>query len=90
MHKGFKCLDPKEGRVYISRDVVFDETVFPFASLHPNAGARLHSELALLPDILKNHSTDFRDANLHDPHLLSPASTNELPKSGGVVAETGT
>jgi len=90
MHKGFKCLDPKEGRVYISRDVVFDETVFPFASLHPNAGARLRSELALLPDILKKRSSDFRDANLHDPHLLSPASTNELPKSGGVVAETGT
>lgn len=25
MHKGFKCLDPKEGWVYISWDVVFDE-----------------------------------------------------------------
>ena len=24
-HKGFKCLDISEGRVYISRDVVFDE-----------------------------------------------------------------
>lgn len=23
LHKGFKCLDVKEGRVYISRDVVF-------------------------------------------------------------------
>jgi histone deacetylase 1/2 len=53
MHKGFKCLDPKEGHVYISRDVVFDETIFPFASLHPNAGAHLRSEIALLPDILK-------------------------------------
>jgi hypothetical protein len=41
MNKGFKCLDPKEGSVYISRDVVFDEEVFPFAFLHPNAGARL-------------------------------------------------
>jgi histone deacetylase 1/2 len=37
MHKGVKCLDIKSGRVYISRDVVFDETVFPFADLHPNA-----------------------------------------------------
>lgn len=46
-HKGFKCLDPKEGRVYISRDVVFDENVFPFASLHPNAGARLRAEILL-------------------------------------------
>jgi histone deacetylase 1/2 len=31
LHKGFKCLDINEGRVYISRDVVFDEDVFPFS-----------------------------------------------------------
>jgi len=35
MHKGFKCLDPKEGRVYISRDVVFDETVFSVCFTSP-------------------------------------------------------
>lgn len=48
-HKGFKCLDPCEGWVYISRDVVFDENVFPFATLHPNASARLRAELQILP-----------------------------------------
>jgi histone deacetylase 1/2 len=41
MHKGVKCLDVTSGRVYISRDVVFDETVFPFSKLHPNAGSLL-------------------------------------------------
>jgi hypothetical protein len=30
MHKGFKCLDLSSGRIYISRDVVFDENIFPF------------------------------------------------------------
>jgi histone deacetylase 1/2 len=30
-HKGYKCLDTSTGRVYISRDVVFDETSFPFS-----------------------------------------------------------
>ena len=40
-HKGVKCLDVSTGRVYISRDVVFDETQFPFEKLHPNAGALL-------------------------------------------------
>lgn len=30
-HKGYKCFDQSTGRVYISRDVVFDEQIFPFA-----------------------------------------------------------
>jgi hypothetical protein len=30
MHKGYKCLDRATGRIYISRDVIFDETLFPF------------------------------------------------------------
>jgi type VI protein secretion system component VasF len=29
------------GRIYISRDVVFDEAVFPFEKLHDNVGAYL-------------------------------------------------
>jgi histone deacetylase 1/2 len=49
LHKGVKCLDISTGRVYISRDVVFDENVFPFASPHPNAGALLRKEIILLP-----------------------------------------
>ena len=32
MHKGYKCLHIPSNRVYISRDVVFDESLFPFAS----------------------------------------------------------
>jgi hypothetical protein len=32
MHKGYKCLDKSSGRIYISRDVVFDEYVFPDAT----------------------------------------------------------
>jgi hypothetical protein len=45
--------------VYVSCDVVFDETIFPFASLHPNAGACLRKEIELLPDVLKNSSSEF-------------------------------
>jgi histone deacetylase 1/2 len=30
LHKGFKCLDISSSSVYISRDVVFGENVFPF------------------------------------------------------------
>lgn len=53
-HKGFKCLEPKSGWVYISRDVIFDESIFPFEKLHPNAGARLRKEILLLRDHLLN------------------------------------
>jgi hypothetical protein len=49
MHKGYKCLDIFTGCIYISRDVVFDEAIFPFAELHSNAGAQLRTEINLLP-----------------------------------------
>ena len=52
LHKGYKCLDISSGRVYVSCDVFFDEQVFPFASLHSNAGAQLRKELLLLPSHL--------------------------------------
>jgi hypothetical protein len=36
------------GRIYISRDVIFDELVFPFASLHPTVGAHYTSDVLLI------------------------------------------
>lgn len=69
-HKGVKCLDVSTGRVYISRDVVFDETKFPFADLHPNAGALLRKEILLLP----SHLTRFDQGgnNCDDQTLTNP------------------
>jgi histone deacetylase 1/2 len=51
--------------VYISRDVVFDENIFHFAKLNPNAGARFRSELSLLPPELLNSSSS-EGAQIHD------------------------
>jgi histone deacetylase 1/2 len=81
LHKGFKCLEPSTGRVYISRDVVFYEHIFPFTQLHPNAGARLQAELALLPDILKNSPTCFGDAKLQNQTLVNSMPSNVVPSS---------
>jgi hypothetical protein len=49
MHNGFKCLDIAKCHIYISRDVIFDENVFGFASLHSSASTRYHSEVLLHP-----------------------------------------
>jgi hypothetical protein len=55
IHKGSKCLDFSIGRIYISHDVIFDQTVFPFTKLQPNAGPRLREEILLSPSLI-NHS----------------------------------
>lgn len=50
--------------MYISRDVVFDEAVFPFKYLHPNEGALLRKEILLLDPAL--HNFDFGDDHGND------------------------
>jgi hypothetical protein len=50
LHKGFKCIDVSKGRIYVSQDVIFDESSFPFSSLHSTAGARYTFDILLLPE----------------------------------------
>jgi hypothetical protein len=59
--------------VYISRDVVFDENVFPFASLHPNAGALLKKEILLLPS-----SSSHESAQNCTAHIVPIVSTTNV------------
>src|SRR5438105_39308 len=40
-HKGYRCLDISTRRIIISRHVVFDEFVFPFATSSPPPSASL-------------------------------------------------
>jgi histone deacetylase 1/2 len=63
LHKGYKCLHIPTNRLYISRDVVFDESVFPFSQT---------SSDSTLPsiDTLPLNSDQFIDA-AYTPSLLA-------------------
>ena len=78
MYKGFKCLDVSTRCIYISRDVVFDETLFPFSKLHDNAGARLQSEILLLPSSLFPSDTTSLEGNDSDAPVIDSPETNEF------------
>jgi hypothetical protein len=62
-HKGYKCLHIPSNRVYISRDVVFDENVFPFL---PSTFVPVHTPHASSPTSI-DQFTDIA----HAPVLLS-------------------
>jgi hypothetical protein len=65
LHKGYKCHHVPSNRVYISRDVVFDEHVYPFANLpglyHPPVmessllSPDKFMDAAYAPSLLANH-----------------------------------
>lgn len=63
IHKGYKCLDRTTGRVYISRDVVFDESRFPFAisdiTTTPSSSCPVVTFPQNEPDILNEHMNAY-------------------------------
>jgi hypothetical protein len=73
---------------------VLDEDVFPFSTLHPNAGAHLHAEIDLLPPSLRTtHGLELEvdhRANGADPTTksldvqVSEESSIGAPNSNGV------
>jgi hypothetical protein len=80
-HKGIKCLHTSTDRVYISRDVAFDENFFPFASLNPNVGKCHKDEILLLPFDSPSITSNNGVANVDDYMTLPyvPSVTNPLP-----------
>lgn len=81
LHKGFKCLDITTGRVYISRDVIFDEEIFPFVKLHTNAGPRLRAEIPLVPTKLSKSGDEYIVKSvINDPAANIFPAANKSPQ----------
>lgn len=88
MHKRFKCLDPTSGRIYISRDVTFDESIFPYSSLSttttysPESLLNNHSEPGNnMPEPIVNFPTN---AVLHVPSICHDFMQ---PQESGIATE---
>lgn len=75
-HKGYKCLS-SDGRLYISRNVTFDELSFPFAS---------KSSTKLIPTTTSPVTQHLPLLSQCPSQILSPAYQNVSPSSPLVLA----
>jgi histone deacetylase 1/2 len=71
-YKGVKSLEVATGHVYISRDLVFDEAVFPFQTLHPDARALLRKDNFLLDPSLHNFDMGMYTLMIYMMIILIP------------------
>jgi exosortase/archaeosortase len=64
MHKGYKCLDGAIGRIYISRDVVFNESLFPFATASTISSSSPTIEPVVCHDQLRSYRVELMTTNV--------------------------
>ncbi|KAL7588942.1 uncharacterized protein LOC128127645 [Lactuca sativa] len=81
MHKGYKCLDNSTGRVYISRDVIFDESRFPFAASTNSHTSPSSSEVVSFPQVEPEITNDHMKS--YDLSLLSNNSNAAVASPPG-------
>jgi hypothetical protein len=77
LHKGYKCLDPDSGRVYISRDVIFDENIFSFAKSPPSS-SQSTMQPSPGPDLCTLH-LDSSSIIMNNAPVQIPVPVNLLP-----------
>uniref|UniRef100_A0A803P493 Reverse transcriptase Ty1/copia-type domain-containing protein n=1 Tax=Cannabis sativa TaxID=3483 RepID=A0A803P493_CANSA len=75
-HKGYKCLSPTD-RLYISRDVLFNELSFPFSEITPSSSPSPHSSLSTSAHIPTVSTTTLPSPNPSTSNSISPS----LPSS---------
>ncbi|XP_042982037.1 uncharacterized protein LOC122311522 isoform X1 [Carya illinoinensis] len=75
-HKGYKCLHVQTDRIYISRDVIFDETCFPFST---QSEIPSHTPPVSLPSILGPLPSFTQSSTSPPTRPTSPSSPNLIP-----------
>jgi hypothetical protein len=78
MHKGYKCLNRSTERIYISHDVVFDESIYPFAE-NTTPPTQTSSTLFLpLDPVYHNDHMQIYDAALLDTNVPAPSNSRDI------------
>ncbi|KAI0508127.1 hypothetical protein KFK09_014261 [Dendrobium nobile] len=82
--KGYRCLDPKSGRVYVSRHVIFNEASFPYHSTTPQQTTpqadKSTPPLLLVPTNLHNSS--------NNTNILPPTATQQTSNEPPTITES--
>jgi len=83
-HKGYKCLDPT-GRVFISKDVIFNEYKFPYAELFsgavPSETQGVSPTLTTFLPTMMSPSTSSPTANFQSPSNVTIPSSGSYTQS---------
>ncbi|PKU73211.1 Retrovirus-related Pol polyprotein from transposon TNT 1-94 [Dendrobium catenatum] len=93
--KGYRCLNPKTGKVYVSRHVIFNEAIFPYhqpdSSLKTNSPNNFVPPLLLVPTKTNQPHTSCPPTNIQHRQTLTPNSSEPpcpLPSTDITVLPT--
>ena len=90
MHKGYKCLDRSTGQIYISRDIIFDESVFPFSTPGVSVDVSTLAESISFPSNepatsapICKYDLSYLSTNPPETGEVSPIQVIDVPATGG-------
>lgn len=76
-HRGYRCLDPNTGRLYVSRHVIFNENSFPYKNMQVPAPSPLEFALLPSPTSFSTPSQVSLQTRPNDSSTESPPHTDE-------------
>jgi hypothetical protein len=81
MHKGYKCLDRSTGWIFISYDVIFNESVFPYATPGVTVDVSTLEEIISFPSTEPATSVPMRNYDLTYLSIDASASISHVQES---------